>query len=120
LPDNPTYAIVETGAKQYKVSAGQTIQVERLPGKEGDTLELNKVLMVARGERVIIGTPLVSGARVVARSLGEVNGDKIAVFKYKNKVRYRHKTGHRQHYTGLQVTDIITDEPPKSKRKKSG
>ncbi|MDP2744867.1 MAG: 50S ribosomal protein L21 [Dehalococcoidia bacterium] len=111
MPDNPTYAIVETGGKQYKVSAGQTIQVERLPGKEGDALELGKVLMVTRGERVVIGTPLVSGARVVARSLGEVRGDKIVVFKYKNKVRYRRKTGHRQNYTRLQVTDIVTGEP---------
>jgi large subunit ribosomal protein L21 len=105
---NPNYAIVETGGKQYKVSSGQTINVERLPAEEGSEVELDKVLLVADGEKVVVGTPVVPGAKVVAQSLGEIKGDKVTVFKYKNKTRYRRKTGHRQRYTKLQIKNIVT------------
>jgi len=102
------YAIIETGGKQYRVSPGQTIDVEWLDVAEGNTVELDRVLLIAQGERVTVGNPTVSGAKVVATSQGEGKGKKVIVFKYKPKVRYRKKTGHRQTYTRL-VIDKITD-----------
>jgi len=102
------YAIIETGGKQYRVRPGQTIDVEWLDVAEGNTVELDRVLLIAQGERVTVGNPTVSGAKVVATSQGEGKGKKVIVFKYKPKVRYRKKTGHRQTYTRL-VIDKITD-----------
>jgi large subunit ribosomal protein L21 len=101
------YAIIETGGKQYKVAPGQIIEVERLPVVEGDTVELKKVLLIADGEKVTAGTPVVEGAKVVANALGEDKGKKVIVFKYKPKVRYRKKTGHRQIYTRLAIREIV-------------
>ena len=101
------YAIIETGGKQYRVSPGQTIDVERLDVAEGDTVDLDRVLLIADGDRVITGAPTVDGAKVVATSQGEGKGKKIIVFKYKPKVRYRKKTGHRQLYTRLVIDKIV-------------
>ena len=101
------YAIIETGGKQYRVNPGQTIDVERLDVAEGNTVELNRVLLIADGERVVVGTPTVDGARVVATAKGEGKGKKVIVFKYKPKVRYRKKTGHRQLYTRLVIDKIV-------------
>jgi large subunit ribosomal protein L21 len=101
------YAIIETGGKQYRVSPGQTIDVERLDVAEGDTVELDRVLLIAEGNRVTVGTPIVDGAKVVATSQGEGKGEKIIVLKYKPKVRYRKKTGHRQRYTRLVIDKIV-------------
>ena len=101
------YAIIETGGKQYKVTPGQTIDVERLDVAEGKTVELDRVLLVADGDKVRVGTPTVDGAKVIATSQGEGKGKKIIVFKYKPKVRYRKKTGHRQLYTRLAIDKII-------------
>ena len=102
------YAIVQTGGKQYRVSAGDTIRVESIAGDIGDTVELADVRMVSAGGRVELGTPRVEGARVVAEISESGKGKKIIVFKYKPKVRYRRKKGHRQRYTDLTVTDIIS------------
>jgi len=104
------YAIIETGGKQYKVSPGQTIDVERLDVAEGNTVELDKVLLIADGDKLSVGTPTVDGAKVVATSQGDGKGKKIIVFKYKPKVRYRKKTGHRQLYTRLVIDKIIGPE----------
>jgi len=117
------YAIIETGGKQYKVSPGQAIDVERLDVAEGKKVELDKVLLIADGDKVTVGTPTVDGAKVVATSQGDGKGDKIIVFKYKPKVRYRKKTGHRQLYTRL-IIDKITvpgtapGEPTKKVRRR--
>jgi len=100
------YAIVETGGKQYKVAPGQTLRVERLPAEVGETVELDRVLLVQKDGEVIVGHPTVPGARVVAQVVAQVKGDKILVFKYKPKVRYRRLTGHRQPLTVLRVTEI--------------
>jgi large subunit ribosomal protein L21 len=81
--------------------------VERLDVAEGDTVELDRVLLIADGERVTIGAPTVDGAKVVATSQGEGKGEKVIVFKYKPKVRYRKKTGHRQRYTRLVIDKIV-------------
>ncbi len=101
------YAIIETGGKQYTVTPGQVIDVDHLGAAEGDTVELDKVLFIADGDRVTVGTPTVDGAKVVATSRGEVRGKKIIVLKYKPKVRYRKKTGHRQLYTRLVIDKIV-------------
>jgi len=117
------YAIIETGGKQYKVTPGQTIDVERLDIAEGNTIELDKVLLIADGEQLTVGKPTIDGAKVVATSKGEGKGKKIIVFKYKPKVRYRKKTGHRQLYTKLAIDKISqpgaeTEQPKKTRRRK--
>ena len=101
------YAIIETGGKQYKVGHGQVIDVDHLDMAEGDTVELEKVLLIADDDRVTVGTPTVDGAKVIATSQGGGKAKKIIVFKYKPKVRYRKKTGHRQLYTRLAIDKII-------------
>jgi large subunit ribosomal protein L21 len=108
LEENLVYAIVETGGKQYKVAPGQTVDVEKLPGEPGETVELDRVLMVAEDDNVAVGQPVVSGAKVIATVVNQVKGEKLIVFKYKNKTRYRRKTGHRQEYTRLAVKEIAT------------
>jgi large subunit ribosomal protein L21 len=115
------YAVIETGGKQYKVSPGQTIDVERLEVAEGKTIDLDRVLLIGDGKKVTVGTPTVDGAKVVATSQGEGRGDKVVVFKYKPKVRYRKKTGHRQFYTRLVIDEIVEPgaakaKPPKPKK----
>lgn len=99
------YAVIKTGGKQYKVSAGDLLKVEKLDGAVGDTIELNEVLMVG-GEEVIIGTPLLPEAKVVARIVEQGKDKKILVFKSKRRKNSRKKYGHRQPITRLQITDI--------------
>ncbi len=101
-----TYAIVNTGGKQYRVQPGDTIRVESLSGDEGDLVELEDVRMVSDEGEVTLGSPTVAGAKVTAEILGRGKAKKIIVFKYKAKTRYRKKNGHRQHYTELRITDI--------------
>ena len=117
------YAVIETGGKQFKVTPGQTIDVEYLDVAEGSVVELDKVLLIADGDRVEIGTPTVAGAKVLATSRGNGKGKKIIVFRYKPKVRYRKKTGHRQLYTKLAIDKIvepgaISEEPVKKVRRR--
>jgi len=119
------YAIIEIGGKQYKVTPGQTIDVDRLDVAQGDTVNLNRVLLIADGDKVTLGTPIVDRAKVVATSQGEGKGKKIIIFRYKPKVRYRKKTGHRQLYTRLVIDKIVEsgaaqDKPTKKtpRRKK--
>ena len=100
------YAVVETGGKQYKVSPGQTIEVEKLAAG-GDTVELDKVYLVADGDKVTVGNPTVPGAKVIANVVGNGKGDKVIVYKFKAKVRYRRKKGHRQPYTKLAIKEIV-------------
>jgi large subunit ribosomal protein L21 len=104
------YAIIEIGGKQYKVAPKQTIEVERLDVPEGDIVELDKVLFIGGDKDTLVGNPIIKGAKVVATSLGEAKGEKVIVFKYKSKVRYRRKRGHRQTYTKILVNEIIKGE----------
>jgi len=113
------YAIIETGGKQYRVDPGQAIDVERLDVAEGDTVELDRVLLIGDGDQVTIGTPTIEGARVVATSKGTGKGDKVIVFKYKPKVRYRKKTGHRQLHTTLVIDRILGPGEAEEKPKKT-
>jgi large subunit ribosomal protein L21 len=101
------YAIVETGGRQYKVAAGDKVNVEYLAAGEGKEVELSKVLLIADGKDVVIGSPTIDNAKVTATCLNEGKGDKVIVFKYKNKVRYRRKKGHRQLFTTLKINDIV-------------
>ena len=105
-----TYAIVQTGGKQYRVQPGATVRVEAIQKAKGDTVELADVLMVSKDGNISLGTPNVKGARVTAEVLGNGKGKKVVVFKYKAKTRYRRKNGHRQSYTDLKVTDILMTE----------
>ena len=104
-----TYAIVQTGSKQYRVQAGDNIRVESLPVYTGEIVSIDDVLMVSRDGDVKVGTPVVDGARVRAQVTSRGRGRKITVFKYKSKVRYRRTKGHRQHYTDLRIIDISMD-----------
>ncbi len=100
------FAVVETGGKQYKVSPGQTVEVEKLPAEPGDTVELGRVLLISTDDETFIGSPLVEDAKVVARVAQLKRGPKLIIFRYKSKSRYRRKTGHRQDYTELTIQDI--------------
>ncbi|MGD8859957.1 MAG: 50S ribosomal protein L21 [Myxococcales bacterium] len=99
------YAVIRTGGKQYRVSEGQRLRVEKLPGEVGDKLELDEVLMVG-GDKVAVGAPLVDGAKVSAEIVGQGRGKKLIVYKIKRRKSYRRKAGHRQPFTELKVTGI--------------
>jgi len=101
------YAVVETGGKQYKVSPGDLIAVEKLPGEPGTLVELPKVLMVAQDGDLKVGSPLLSGARVVAEIVAQERGPKVIVFKFKRRKNYRRKIGHRQGLTKVRIKEII-------------
>jgi large subunit ribosomal protein L21 len=101
------YAIIRDRGTQYRVEEGQTLQVALMDVEPGSQLELEEVLMIGGGDQILVGTPLVAGAKVVAKVLGESKGDKIIVFKYKNKKRYRRRTGHRQQYTNIAISQIV-------------
>ena len=100
------YAVVQTGGKQYRVQPGDTLDVELLGAPQGETIELDRVLLLGGDGETAVGSPLLADARVVAEVVGQVRGPKIVVFKYKSKVRYRRKTGHRQNLTRLRITEI--------------
>lgn len=100
------YAVIETGGKQYRVSPGQTVEVELLPAEPGSEVALESVLLVSTDDKTLVGSPIVAGARVITTVVREGRGDKIIVFKYKSKKRYRRTQGHRQDYVYLLVTDI--------------
>jgi len=100
------YAVVTTGGKQYRVQAGSTLLVEKIVAVPGSSVTLDRVLLVGDGDNVTVGTPTVSGASVSATVLGEERGQKIVVFKFKQKVKYRRRTGHRQHLTRLRIDSI--------------
>jgi len=99
------YAVIKTGGKQYKVTEGQVIEVELLESKDSSFV-FEEVLLVVDGDKVEVGTPTVSGMKVYADVIADVKGDKIEVFKYKSKSRYRKHTGHRQKYTQLKINGI--------------
>ncbi|APR83777.1 LSU ribosomal protein L21p [Minicystis rosea] len=99
------YAVIRTGGKQYRVSEGQTLRVEKLPGSAGDKVTFGEVLLVG-GDTPKIGQPLVKGASVSAEIKAQDKGPKIVIFKFRRRKNYRRKTGHRQPYTELKITGI--------------
>jgi large subunit ribosomal protein L21 len=100
------YAVIKTGGKQYRVTQGDRLRVEKLPGNVGDTVTLSEVLLVGAGEGVKVGSPLVGGAKVQAKIVAQDRGPKIIVFKFRRRKNYRRKTGHRQPFTALEITGI--------------
>jgi len=100
------FAVIETGGKQFHVEPGQTINVDRLPLEVGDTITLERVLMIGQDEQCMLGKPLVEGARVIAKVTGQGRTRKVVAFKYHNKERLRHKRGHRQQFTRLLIDRI--------------
>ncbi len=99
------YAVIRTGGKQYRVSEGQTLRVEKLPGSAGDKVTFGEVLLVG-GDSPKIGQPLVNGAKVMAEIKAQDRGKKIVIFKFRRRKNYRRKNGHRQPYTELKITGI--------------
>jgi large subunit ribosomal protein L21 len=95
---------------QYRVEEGQVLEVALLDAEPGKQIELNEVLLVSGGQQTLVGTPLIAGAKVLAQVVKDVKGDKIVVFKYKNKKRYRRRTGHRQQYTRIAISKIVGQE----------
>ena len=101
------YAVIKTGGKQYKVTEGDVLKVEKLNAEVNATVELTEVLLVAGGDNVKVGKPLVEGARVVVEVLSQGKGPKVINFKYKPKKASHRKRGHRQLFTEIKVTSII-------------
>jgi large subunit ribosomal protein L21 len=104
--ENTMYAVVTTGGKQYRVEAGNELTIERLAADAGTSVTFDRVLLVGDGETVTVGTPVVDGATVSATVLGESLGPKLVIFKFKQKVKYRRTTGHRQHLTRVRIDEI--------------
>jgi large subunit ribosomal protein L21 len=101
------YAVIKSGAHQYKASVGDELVVERLPYEVGAQVELNEVYLLADEDGVSVGKPVVDGAMVRATVLEEFRGPKIRIFKYKPKERYRRRMGHRQTYMRLRIDEIV-------------
>jgi large subunit ribosomal protein L21 len=100
------FAVIKTGGKQYKVAKDDVIEVEKLPGAAGASVELGDVLMLSDGGKVEVGSPVLKGAKVSAEVVEQTRGDKIIVFKKKRRKNYRRKKGHRQDLTVLKITAI--------------
>jgi len=100
------YAVIKTGGKQYRVTKGETLKVEKLEGEEGAKIDLNEVLMVGEGADVKIGTPLLSGGKVSATIKSHGRHKKIEIIKFKRRKHHQKRTGHRQYFTELEITDI--------------
>ncbi|MDR3589309.1 MAG: 50S ribosomal protein L21 [Negativicutes bacterium] len=100
------YAIIETGGKQYRVSEGDVVMVEKLDAGEGEAVQFDRVLTVVKDGELTIGKPVVAGAKVTGKVLAQGKGKKILVFKYKAKANYRRRQGHRQPYTKVVIEKI--------------
>ncbi|UCF31114.1 MAG: 50S ribosomal protein L21 [bacterium] len=100
------YAVIATGGKQYRVSEGDIIRVEKLPAEVGSDISFDQVLLVGDGEKIRIGTPVVDGASVTGKVVEQDRRRKIIVFKMKRRKNYRRKQGHRQDYTGVRIEKI--------------
>jgi large subunit ribosomal protein L21 len=100
------YAVIATGGKQYKVTQGETLRVEKLDGEEGSTVKLDNVLMVADGDKVEVGSPTLDKATVTAKITAHGRGDKVEIIKFRRRKHSRRQMGHRQSYTEIEVTEI--------------
>jgi large subunit ribosomal protein L21 len=100
------YAVVKTGGKQYKVAIGEKLKVEQIPADIDSQITLNEVLLVADGEQVVVGTPLVAGASIQATVISHGRGEKIRIFKMRRRKHYQKHQGHRQNYTEIRIDAI--------------
>ncbi|GAC1651866.1 MAG: hypothetical protein NVS4B12_22960 [Ktedonobacteraceae bacterium] len=103
------FAVIKSGGRQYKVSVGQTLEVNRLAVEDGAQVLFDEVLLISDAERAMVGTPFVENASVVATAVRQARGEKLIVFRYKPKKRIRHRKGHRQELTVLSIDDIVAD-----------
>ena len=101
-----SYAVIKTGGKQYRVSQGDKLRVEKLAGNVGDAISLGEVLLIGSGDAIKIGMPTVGGAKVEAKIIAQDRGEKIIIFKFRRRKNYRRKTGHRQPFTALEITSV--------------
>ena len=102
------YAVIKTGGKQYRIQVGEKLKVEQIEAQNGSELILDQVLMIADGEKISMGNPLVEGASVSATVLGQGRHDKIRIFKMRRRKHYQKHQGHRQNYTEIQITGIAS------------
>jgi large subunit ribosomal protein L21 len=100
------YAIIKTGGKQYRVQAGLKLKIEQIPAEVGSELVIDQVLMIADGENISMGKPLLSGASVMAKVLEQGRHDKVRIFKMRRRKHYQRHQGHRQNYTEIEITGI--------------
>jgi len=100
------YAVISTGGKQYKVSQGETVRVEKITGEVGAPISFDRVLMFSDGQTVKVGQPTLADVSVTGRIVEQAKAKKVIVFKYKRRKRYRRKRGHRQQYTALKIDTI--------------
>lgn len=109
------YAVIKTGGKQYRVAEGQVLKVEKIEAEEGASIDLEKVLMIADGEQVTLGTPYVQGGKVTAVVRQQGRGPKVEIVKFRRRKHHHKRMGHRQSYTELQITGInavsLTKQP---------
>ncbi|MBL8377292.1 MAG: 50S ribosomal protein L21 [Burkholderiales bacterium] len=100
------YAVIKSGGKQYRVSAGEKLKVELLTAEVGQEIVIDQVLMIGSGDAVQVGMPLVSGARVVAKVVAHGRGDKVRIFKMRRRKHYQKRQGHRQGFTEIEISAI--------------
>ena len=102
------FAVIKTGGKQYKVTSGQELKIEKIKGKDGDKISFDKVLLIAdaKGEKVDLGQPYLEGKKIEAEVLEQARAPKVTTIKYKRKTRYRRKIGHKQAYTKVKIGKI--------------
>ncbi len=119
------FAVIKSGGRQYKVTVGQTFEVNRLPVEVGEQIHFDEVLLISDANNTMVGTPLLENTIVLATATKQGRGEKLIVFRYKPKKRIRHRRGHRQELTILTVDDIVADgkslitgEAPKSREEK--
>lgn len=100
------YAVIKAGGKQYRVAAGEKLKIESIAADIGSEITLSEVLMIADGDKVSVGAPLISSAKVTAKVLSHGRGEKIRIFKMRRRKHYRKTQGHRQNYTEIQIQAI--------------
>jgi large subunit ribosomal protein L21 len=103
---NIKLAVIKTGGKQYLVSPGQKLRIEKIPNQAGESVIFDQVLLISDGQETKVGQPLVKGAQAKAKVLSQGKAKKITILKFKPKVRYRKKMGHRQPYTEIEIASI--------------
>ncbi len=111
------FAVITSGGKQYRIEPGTQLSVELLPGEAGGSITFDRVLLIGDGDEVTVGTPTVPGASVSATVLGEELGPKLIIYKFKQKVKYRRRTGHRQHLTSVRIDSINTAAPKRAAKR---
>jgi large subunit ribosomal protein L21 len=109
------YAVIKTGGKQYRVVAGEKLRVEKLEGEVGSKVVIDQVLMLADGDKVTIGAPVIKGASVSATVVAQGRTDKVMIFKMRRRKHYRKTQGHRQDYTEIEIQQIGAKEPKEAK-----